>query len=555
MIIVKFNKKTYRIKENSLTVREFFNENNLIDFNLDYHEDPVVGVLINKDLNSLDCLINLDCELEIVNLFSKSGKRIYRRSLSYLAAYAAYLVYGSRDIIVDHSLGDGYYYAHKDDKEIKNVDKIKDKMQELIDKELNIKQLYFSYDKALNYFKKQNARMSYSLLSYKNNPKIRMYQIQNYFDICSEPLVDNTRIFKVWDLISYDKGMLLRYPRSTDFHNIGNFKDNPLLFKVLRKAQERTKLLGVDCLGELNERCKSTSIKKLIMESEIIMRNNIARIAKKIKDKDSIKTVCIAGPSSSGKTTFSQKLSLELECLGYKVIRISLDNYYLTPDKCPVDKDGKTDFEALEALDLEFLRSQISDLYDKKEVFLPKYDFQILKRTFSKESISLSDNHILVLEGIHALNPNLLPNIDTSSLYKIYISALTQINFDEHNRISTTDTRLLRRMIRDYSHRNASAATTLGMWDSVNRGEKLHIFPHQNNADYMINSALDYELAALASFAKPLLLSVKPKDGFAYVTARRLLSFIDNIYPIESHLVPYDSLLREFIGGSAYSQY
>jgi len=272
-----------------------------------------------------------------------------------------------------------------------------------------------------------------------------------------------------------------------------------------------------------------------------------------ISQRGTVKVVFIAGPSSSGKTTFSIRLAIQLRLLGYNPIQISLDNYYRPKSEAPKDAEGKPDLEVLEALDLTLFRNNLGALYAGEEVDLPRFDFKgDGRRYFEGKPISLKDNTILVIEGIHGLNPNLVPNIDRSTTFKIYISALTQLNLDDHNRISTTDNRILRRIVRDNRTRSTSAQRTLEMWPSVERGETQHIFPYQNQADTMINSALDYELAVLKPYAEPLLRTVKPEAYAEYPVSRRLLKFLENVYPIPADLVPSDSLLREFIGGSEF---
>ena len=351
-----------------------------------------------------------------------------------------------------------------------------------------------------------------------------------------------------------ERGLLLRYPLSSDFLHLATFKDNPLLFSIFKESKEWGNILKVDCLGAMNDICGSHHIKTFIRMNEDLQHRKIASIADQIAAKKDVKVIFIAGPSSSGKTTFTTRLSLQLRMLGYHPIPISLDNYYRTKDKAPIDEDGKPDLEALEALDLELFRENIHALYRGEKVVIPRFEFSGNgKRHFDNHPISLKGNTILLLEGIHGLNPSLIPEINQSTTFKIYISALTQLNLDDHNRISTTDNRILRRIVRDHRSRGTSAQMTLEMWPSVERGESKHIYPYQNEADVMINSALEYELAVLKPYAEPLLKTVKSEASLAYPTARRLLDFLENVYPIPAILVPSESLLREFIGGSEFN--
>ena len=303
----------------------------------------------------------------------------------------------------------------------------------------------------------------------------------------------------------------------------------------------------------MNRICGSQEIFTFIRMNEDLQHRKIAKIADMVSEKGTVKVVFIAGPSSSGKTTFSIRLAIQLRLLGFNPIQISLDNYYRPKTEAPLDEDGKPDLEILEALDLDLFRENLKLLYAGEDVDLPRFDFKNNgRRYFEGKPISLKDNTILVIEGIHGLNPNLVPGVDPKTTFKIYISALTQLNLDDHNRISTTDNRILRRIVRDNRTRSTTAQMTLEMWPSVERGETHHIFPYQNQADVMINSALEYELAVLKPYAEPLLKTVKPEAYEAYPTARRLLAFLENVYPIPANLVPTDSLLREFIGGSEF---
>ena len=336
---------------------------------------------------------------------------------------------------------------------------------------------------------------------------------------------------------------------------MGNFSDNPVLFSIYQEYKNWGAILGADNLGKLYQLCEKRQIAPFIQVAESLQNKKISNLADSISKKRSInplKFILIAGPSSSGKTTFAKKLSIQLRVLGFKPLAISLDDYYRNRKNVPLDSDGKPDLEALEALDIERLNSDLLELSIKGKVSIPQFDFTIAKRKSEGKVVLLQDNGIIILEGIHGLNPDLTPGLPDESKFKIYISALTQLNLDNHNRISTTDNRIIRRMVRDHNFRGTSALETLNMWPSVHRGEKANIFPYQNNADAAFNSALDYELAVLKPYAEPLLKTVKPSDPI-YWHAVRLLTFLDNFYPVPANLVPVDSLLREFIGGSIFN--
>jgi len=331
------------------------------------------------------------------------------------------------------------------------------------------------------------------------------------------------------------------------------FVDNPLLFSVFKEYKAWGSILGVQALGQLNQMGNQNTVESFIRLAEALQTKKIASIADQVSLHSSVKAILVAGPSSSGKTTFAHKLSTQLQVLGKKTIMIGLDNYYLHPDKAPKDEFGKPDLESLDALDVQLFQRDLNDLFDGKEVIIPAYDFKTRVRSYHSEPVKIDKRTILIIEGIHGMNPDLTASLDRDLIFRIYISALTQLNLDDHNRISTTDNRIIRRMVRDFRTRGASAEMTLNMWPSVHRGEDRYIFPFQNNADAMINSALDYELGVLTTYAQPLLKMVKPGSGPAYETARRLLRFLEHVNPIPDTLVPADSLLREFIGGSEFS--
>ena len=323
------------------------------------------------------------------------------------------------------------------------------------------------------------------------------------------------------------------------------------MFKVYEENKRWGRFLGVGCVGQLNERCSENTVAEYVRLSETLQRRKLAQIADEI-DAGGKKAVFVAGPSSSGKTTFAKRLCEQLRLMDHAPIRISLDDYYKQRQFAPLDEDGKPDLEALEALDIDMFDCNMKELFAGKEVDLPHFSFPKNATYYENKPIRLTDKTIFVIEGLHGLNPRITSKVEEKYAYKIYISALTQLNMDDCNRVSTTDDRILRRVLRDYRTRDTSAEETLLMWPSVARGERIHIFPNQNNADVMFNSALDYEIGVLSPFVQPLLKGVKPSSGEAYTQARRLLSFLENVYPIPADLVPSDSLLREFIGGSDY---
>ena len=520
-----------------------------------YRENPYIGALVNHELHSCSRALVADCTLEPVRLFGDMGKRMYRHSLCYLLCAAVSMLYPSRRLVIGHSLGDGYYFSFDDDLPLNNADiKAIDKaLHSLVEQNLPIEEVLLPYEKALAYFENNHHEQTAALLSTRNDPKVSLYRLQGYMDVSYEPLLSKTGLMQVWELKPYqERGMLLRYPRSHNVIGLDPFVDNPLLFSIYREYKAWGSILNVQSLGQLNQMGNQNTVESFIRLAEALQQKKIASIADQIHLHSSVKAVLVAGPSSSGKTTFAHKLSIQLQVLGKKTIKISLDNYYLPPDHAPKDEEGKPDLEALEALDVARFQEDLANLFAKKGVHLPIYDFKTLTRTYEEQPVQLDKRTILIIEGIHGMNPKLTASLDKELLFRVYISALTQLNLDDHNRISTTDNRIIRRMIRDNRTRGANATATLNMWPSVERGENKYIFPYQNNANVMINSALDYELGVLTTYAQPLLKMVKPSAGAAYETARRLLRFLEHVNPIPDTLVPEDSLLREFIGGSEF---
>ena len=516
-----------------------------------YDKNPVVAALVNGELRSLNSTAYKNATIVPVRLFSNLGKRTYRKTLCFLLGYASSRLFPERTLVIGHSLGDGFYFSYRG-KEKPDVDALKREMKRAIVDKLPITIETIPASEALDYVRKHNLIETENLLHTCNAGQYKVCSMDGVMELYYEPMLPSVGLLKEWDLMEYQDGMLLRYPRSTE-RKIVPFVDNPLLFSVFQENKKIANILEVESLGALNLKQRENQIDQTILLSESLQRKRIADIGTKIKEKGGVKVVFIAGPSSSGKTTFSLKLCNELILNGFKPIKISLDDYYLPDEFVPLDENGEKDFELLEALDVELFRKQINDLIEGKSVHLATYDFKKRDHSFRDEATTLNDNSILVIEGIHGLNPKLMPDLDKTLSFKVYISALCQLNLDSRGRISTTDNRILRRMVRDNRTRGLDAVETLSRWPSVERGEKNHIFPYQNNADVMINSALEYELGVLTPYAIPLLRSVSEEEGECYATARRLLTFLSFVYPIASDSVPSDSILREFIGGSVFN--
>jgi uridine kinase len=517
-------------------------------------QQPVVAALANGALVSLTYRIEVNSTVEAVPLASRLGANVYRRSICFLLAIAAKQLFPERRLVIGHSLGRGYFYYFEDNTDISKADigKLKRCMREIVSQGRPIRWKVISYPEAVQYFEQNNQPDTVLLLKNRNDQKIAVFSCGEFLDLAHAPLVPNTEMLKVFDILAYPPGFLLRYPPWNQSDKLAPFEENPVLFSIYREYKDWGKILNVRCVGHLNDLISSRKVRQFIQVAEALHDKKIARIADKICERrEEVKLILIAGPSSSGKTTFAKKLSIQLQVLGRNPFPISLDDYFLPRQYTPLDADGNYDFENLRAIDVELMNADLLRLMRGEEVCLPRYNFHTGKRTTDQTPRTLPDRSLIILEGIHGLNDQLTPAIPREQKYKIYVSALTQLNLDDHNRISTTENRLLRRIVRDSQFRGHNARDTLSMWESVRRGENINIFPFQNSADSAFNSALDYELSVLKVYAESLLKSVKPThEGFH--EAVRLHSFLENFAPIPPSWVPEYSILREFIGESAF---
>jgi len=523
--------------------------------NFGIHADEIAAIRENNEIRPLGTSLLVNAAVEPVLLDSPEGMMIYRRTLSFVLAIAARVVFPDNGVYVGHSLGNSYYYTLSSGDKPKNsdVEKLADEMHKIINENLPVKFNYISYEDAIKVFKENNQTDTVLLLDYKNSPLIKINECKGYMDIYVQPLLERTGLLSVFDLMPYGDGFLLRFPGIGKGKTLDPFNDEPRIFEVYNDYKNWGKIIKVRVVGELNSKIASREISDYIRIAEIHQARKMADIANRIlENRDKIKMILIAGPSSSGKTTSAKRLEVELMVSGVKPIAISLDDYYRGTADTPKDEKGEPDYECMEALDVPFLNAQLQALYRGEEISLPVYDFKTGSRSEKGgRKIKLDKDSILIVEGIHGLNDALTHSIERGTKFKIYVSALTQLNLDDHNRIPTSDNRLLRRMVRDSRFRGMQAAGTIKMWANVQAGERKHIFPFQNNADAAFNSALDYELSVLKYYADPLLRAVKPNVK-EYAEAVRLLSFLDNFAPIPPQHVPGTSILREFIGDSEF---
>jgi uridine kinase len=521
----------------------------------DVPEHEIAAVRVNKEIRSLSTRIQINASLEPVLLYSPDGVMIYRRSLAFLLAIAARELFPDRSLQVGHSLGNSYYYTFATGKKPtkEEIEALKKHMTALVGGDLPVNFKYLAYEEALELFKKNRQTDTAMLLDRHSESRIKVNECKGFVDIYVEPLVSRTGLLSAFDLESYGEGFLLRFPGVGRGKIIDPFEDSPKIFAVYSEYKRWGRIVGVRAVGELNRRISDRTIRDYIRIAEAFQNRKLAEIAERIYERrNSLKLVLIAGPSSSGKTTSAKRLSLELMVMGIKPVAISLDDYYLGADRTPKDEKGEPDFECLEALDVPLLNQQLLALFAGEEVTLPAYDFRTgSRKSEGSRKIKMERRSMLIVEGIHGLNDALTCEIPGETKFKLYVSALTQLNLDDHNRIPTSDNRLLRRMVRDHQFRGKDAAGTIRMWPGVQKGERKHIFPFQNSADAAFNSALDYELAVLKFFADPLLRAVKPGHP-EYGEAVRLLSFLDNFAPIQPQYVPGTSILREFIGDSEF---
>lgn len=522
------------------------------NFNMD--REKIFAVKVNNKVYSMEKHLKYSAEVEPVLYDSKEGIAVYRRSLCLLLAAAAYHIYPDRRLLVGHSLGSGYYYTLDTEKPIceKDIKALEQEMNALVKKNLPIESHFVSYNEAVELIEKSGLTETRRQMNFLCPPRVRINSIGDFSDLHFGPLVPHTGMLKHFELRKYGEGFLLRFPKSSDQSKIPEFVDQPKLFEIYRKYKTWGKRLGVTSVASLNELIVSRKINDFIDITETLQEKCISEIASQIAEKQTARVVLIAGPSSSGKTTTSKKLALELQALGYIPKVISLDCYYVDHSRTPVDENGEPDYECLEALDIELLNKNLVDLFAGKEVIIPTYNFADGTQSFKeKNKMVLKEHEILIMEGIHGLNDKLTPKVPAEYKFKIYLSALTQLNLDDHNRIPTSDNRLIRRIVRDSQFRGKPAAGTIAMWPSVRRGEEKYIFPFQNNADAILNTALDYELSVLKIYAEPLLRCVKPSEP-EYSEACRLLHFLEQFASIAPTAVPPRSIIREFIGGSAF---
>jgi uridine kinase len=516
------------------------------------YKAEVVAAIVNGDLRELTYPINLESRVIPVTMSDPDGARIYRRSLTFLLEMAFHDLFPDAVLYVDHAVASGGYYCQVTGRAPlfeAEIDALRDHMEDLVEADLPFERMEIPLQEAIDYFHSRGYEDKVRLLSYRRKTYLTLYRLGERMDYHHGYMVPSTGYLNWFDLVYTEGGFTLRYPRRHKPDELLPMPDYPKLLGTFLQYGDWLAKLGIENVGALNNAIQGGRSDQVVLVSEAFHENNLARIANQVVNQlERSRIILIAGPSSAGKTTTARRLTVQLLALGVSPFPLELDNYFLDRDKTPLGEDGKPDFESIDALDLPLLAENLQRLIQGEEVQLPRYNFKTGLRE-DGELIRLRDGQPIILEGIHGLDPRLIPANLTGEAFRIYVSALTQLNLDRHNRVSTTDTRLIRRIVRDARERGYTAAQTIARWESVRRGEKRHIFPFQENANVMFNSALAYELAALKPFAEPLLRQV-PHGTPEYIEAKRLLAFLEWFLPLDVSLVPGTSIMREFVGGS-----
>ena len=519
----------------------------------DRYENTIALVLEDGKIRELIKTVHKDCTLSFLTLKDSIGHKAYVRTAVMVLLRAAADVIPEANIKVEFAIGPGYYCDVRMEKKLTEdmVKQIRARMQELVDEKIPITKKTYSIDEAREIFKKQKMEDKGKLFRYKRSSFANVYCLDGYYDYYYGFMLPDTGYVKYFDLMLYEKGLLLLLPGMDAPCILEVFGPREKLFRTLRTASHWGEMMNIDSVGDLNDTICAGEMNDMILVQEALLERRIGEIAETIVKKGNVKFVLIAGPSSSGKTTFSHRLSIQLRTYGKIPHPIALDDYFVNRELTPRDENGDYNFECLEAIDVKQFNEDMERLLRGERVELPTFNFKTGKREYHGRYKQLGEEDILVIEGIHGLNPETTYSLPDESKFKIYISALTSLNLDEHNRIPTTDGRLLRRMVRDARTRGASARRTIEMWPSVRRGEENYIFPFQEEADEMFNSVLIYELSVLKQYAEPLLYSIEPGEP-EYYEAKRLLKFLEYVQGIDSQNVPSNSICREFIGGSCF---
>ena len=542
----KNNKKSQKVEIGS-TLFDIFSA-----FDLKMTHGPV-SARVNNKVEGMHYRVYNSKDVEFLDMTSSSGSRAYTRTLFFVLCKAVQDIYPATDVVIDIPVSNGFYVDIRLGRPVvdEDVNIIRRRMQEIIDARMPIRRFTVPTEEAVALFQEKGDVEKVKLLKTSGSIYTTYYKIGDYVDYYYGTLLTNTSQLYLFGLEKYYDGMLLRIPSLKNPDVLGEMTRQDKMFEIFKEHHRWQSILGIRTVGDFNQAIDANHSTDIINISEALQEKKIAKIAEEIASRKGVKLVLLAGPSSSGKTTSCKRLSIQLAVNGLKPLQISLDDYFVDREKTPKDASGEYDYESIYALDLDLINEQFNVLFRGEEVELPKYDFQSGKSKKSGNKLKMNDNNVLVVEGIHALNPELTAHIPQEQIFRVYASALTTILLDNHNYIPTTDNRLLRRIIRDYKYRGVSAQETIHRWPSVRAGENKWIFPFQENADAMLNTAMLYELAVIKTQAEPLLQQV-PENCEEYAEAYRLLKFLKYFKGIPYNNLPPTSLLREFLGGSSF---
>lgn len=515
-------------------------------------EYTVIGAIFNNEYANLEYRIEEDGEVQLIDIASKEGMKIYRRTLVYILGKAFEKICPDEKIFVNYQLTNSMF-CDIENFEITDefIKQLTGEMNKIVEQDLPIVQVKMNCEQAEKFYQEHNTSKGRLQFDLKENQEVYMYYCEDYFNYCYGTLANRTGVTKIFEIIKYNDGLLMRYPNSSEPTELPKLIETKKLAWALEEYEDIHKILNVGTVYKLNKAVEEDRIKDIIMLDEALHEKKIAGIADEIAKNRNIKMVLIAGPSSSGKTTFAQRLGIQLKINKIKPVTISVDNYFVEREDTPRDENGEYDFECIEAIDLELFNDHLEKLLNGEEVEMPEFDFHVGTKRYNGKKLKLEKDEVLVIEGIHCLNDKLTSKIPKEQKYKIYISALTVLNMDRYNRISTTDTRLVRRIVRDHQFRGYTAKHTIRTWHMVNRGEEKNIFPFQEQSDSIFNTSLIYELGALKGIAMPLLEEIK-KEEPEYCEARRLINMLKYFKTIPIEDVPTNSLLREFLGGGDF---
>ncbi len=541
-----------RYKDKIIEVEEQITIQDLFEEEIEKRKYPVIGAIFNNQYVNLSYVLKEEGEVKLIDISSKEGTKIYRRTIIYILGKALEKVCPNRKMIVNYQLPNSMFCEIEEMKITEElIQELNNEMHQIVKKDLEIKQVIMTRKEAERFYQENDISKGRLQLDLQDNKEIFMYYCENYYNYCYGTIANRTGVTKIFEIIKYDDGFLVRYPSSSKPEQLPKLIQTKKLAWALNEYDDIHKILDVNTVYKLNKAVEEDTIQDIIMLDEALHEKKIANIADEIAKSRNVKMVLIAGPSSSGKTTFAQRLGIQLRINRIKPVTISVDNYFVERKNTPRDKNGNYDFECIEAIDLNLFNDHLTRLLNGEEVEIPEFDFHVGTKRYNGKKLKLESDQVLVIEGIHCLNDKLTSKIEKDQKYKIYISALTVLNMDRYNRISTTDTRLVRRIVRDYQFRGYDAKHTIATWHMVNNGEEKNIFPYQEEANSIFNTSLIYELGVLKGVVLPLLQEIKQEEP-EYAEAKRLMDMLKYFETIPAEYVPTNSLLKEFLGGGNF---